>query len=414
MTAREQARAGKRAWQQAILTDKSRRTVLERTAELIDERRDTISKANRQDMQRAEAEATATAVLDRLLLTDARIDGMIQGLHEVAAIPDPLDKTLDEWTLENGLRIRKVTVPLGLIGIIYEARPNVTIEAASLIFRAGNAVILRGGSAAADSNQALVACFQDALREHDLNPLLIQHLEDGSRASGLELMQAHDYVDVLVPRGSRSLIDQVIRDATVPVIQTGDGNCHLYVAASADPAMALELTINAKMQRCSVCNAVETLLVDTQIASRFLPLLAEALAGQCELRLDPTAREILGDDYPAATEEDWATEYNDTILAIRVVDGLEEALEHIRLYSTQHSEGIVTEDREEAERFLQLVDAAAVYHNASLRFTDGGVFGFGGELGISTQKLHARGPMGVEALVSYKYRVYGDGQIRSS
>lgn len=408
----EQATLGKQAWQTAELSDKKRCDVLLRTADLIGSRRQEILDANTMDLARAEETGLSVAMQDRLRLNEQRLDGMIQGLIDVAGLPDPLNKVLDEWTLDNGLHMRKETVPLGLIGIIYEARPNVTIEAASLIFRAGNAVILRGGSAAQHSNEVLVACYQDALESEGLDKHLIQHVEDISRQSSLELMRCHQYVDVLVPRGGRSLIDQVIRDSTVPVIRTGDGNCHIYVARSANLNSALSIIMNAKMQRPSVCNTVETLLLDQSIAAELLPRLAEKLADRCELRLDLEAAAILDGNHSIATVDDWATEYNDTILAVKIVPSLLASMDHIREYGTMHSEAIITEDMVEAERFLNGVDAAAVYVNASTRFTDGAVFGFGGELGISTQKLHARGPMGLEALVSYKYKIVGQGQVR--
>lgn len=408
----EQASLGKQAWQTAELSDKKRCDVLLRTADLIGSRRQEILDANTMDLARAEETGLSVAMQDRLRLNEQRLDGMIQGLIDVAGLPDPLNKVLDEWTLDNGLHMRKETVPLGLIGIIYEARPNVTIEAASLIFRAGNAVILRGGSAAQHSNEVLVACYQDALESEGLDKHLIQHVEDIGRQSSLELMRCHQYVDVLVPRGGRSLIDQVIRDSTVPVIRTGDGNCHIYVARSANLNSALSIIMNAKMQRPSVCNTVETLLLDQSIAAELLPRLAEKLADRCELRLDLEAAAILDGNHSIATVDDWATEYNDTILAVKIVPSLLASMDHIREYGTMHSEAIITEDMVEAERFLNGVDAAAVYVNASTRFTDGAVFGFGGELGISTQKLHARGPMGLEALVSYKYKIVGQGQVR--
>lgn len=412
LSVNEQARAGKEALQKADLSDEKRLKVLLRAAELIDQRRKQIQEANQKDLERGAREGLSLAMQDRLRLTDKRIDGMIKGLEEVAALPDPLGRVLWEKELPNGLKLQRVTVALGLIGIIYEARPNVTVEASSLIFRAGNAVLLRGGSAARESNLALTACLQDALRTEDLDPSLIQLLDDPSREGSRAMMRCHEWIDVLIPRGGRSLIRQVIEDSTVPVIRTGEGNCHTYVDSGADLAEALKICVNAKVQRPSVCNAMETLLVHKDEAEAFLPMLAEALKGTCELRLDPRARAILGSSYKEASEEDFATEYNDYILAVKVVDSLDEAMEHIRRFGTMHSEAILTRDADRAERFLNGVDAAAVYLNASTRFTDGGEFGFGGELGISTQKLHARGPMGLEALVSYKYKIYGSGQVR--
>lgn len=409
LTVEEQARAGKEAWQKTKFAPGQRERVLLKAAELIDARREAIKAANAADLARG---GLSEAMQDRLRLTDARIDSMIDGLKAVAALPDPLGKVLWESQLKNGLKLQRVTVPLGLVGIIYEARPNVTIEASSLIFKAGNAVLLRGGQAALDSNTALAGCLRDALRAEGLDPALIQLLEDPTREGSHEMMRCHDWIDVLIPRGGKSLIRHVIHHSTVPVIRTGEGNCHVYVDEGADLDQALDIVLNAKIQRPSVCNAAETLLVHEAEARAFLPRLAAALDGKCELRADAAALEILGDAAVPATEEDFATEYNDYILAVGVVPSLDAALSHIARYGTQHSEAIVTRDTERAERFLNEVDAAAVYHNASTRFTDGGEFGFGGELGISTQKLHARGPMGLEALVSYKYKIYGDGQVR--
>lgn len=413
MNVTEQARMGKEAWQHAILDGATRKAVLETAAELIIEREAEIDRANREDITRSAAEGMSLAMQDRLRLSSSRIADMAEGLREVAALPDPLGQIQKAWTLPNGLEIKRVSVPLGLVGIIYEARPNVTIEAGSLIFKAGNAVILRGGSAARRSNEILVEIMQEALRRYGLDAALIQLLDDPTREGSLALMRCHEYVDVLIPRGGKQLIAQVVEDASVPVIRTGEGNCHLYVDETADPQMALAILLNGKMQRPSVCNALETFLVHKKEAGSFLPMVAEAMGGKCELRICAEASAILGSAYPRATEEDYATEYNDYILTIKVVAGVDEAIEHINRYGTGHSEAIVTEDLGRAERFLNAVDAAAVYLNASTRFTDGAQFGFGGELGISTQKLHARGPMGLEALVSYKYKIYGDGQIRA-
>lgn len=412
MTVTEQARLGKEAWNTGIPTIDQRNRVLLRTADLLLARQQELLAANQQDQEQAASEGLPLPMQDRLLLTDARINAMVKGLREVTSLPDPLGIVQKDWTLPNGLHIERVSVPLGLVGIIYEARPNVTIEASSLIFKAGNAVILRGGQAAIKSNEFLTGLFQEALREENLDPHLVQHLEDSSREGSAELMRCNDYVDVLIPRGGQGLIQRVVNESRVPVIRTGEGNCHLFVDQAADPDMALSILLNGKLQRPSVCNAIETLLVHEQIADSFLPLAAKALAGQCELRIDEAAAAILGDQYPIATETDYATEYNDYILAVKVVPDLTEAMSHILKYGTEHSETIVTEDSEAAERFLNTVDAAVVYVNASPRFTDGGEFGFGGELGISTQKLHARGPMGLEALVSYKYKVHGTGQVR--
>ncbi len=412
LTVTEQARRGKEAWTKGIPFLEKRNSVLRRTADLIVAREAELLLANEVDLEKAVADGLPVPMQDRLKLTESRVLTMIKGLREVADLPDPLGQVQKAWTLENGLAIERVTVPLGLVGIIYEARPNVTIEAGSLIFKAGNAVILRGGSAAYLSNEFLAGLFQEALVEEGLDPLLIQHLEDTSREGSAVLMQCNDFVDVLIPRGGQGLIRRVVNESRVPVIRTGEGNCHLYVDEAADLEMAAAILVNGKLQRPSVCNAIETLLVHEGIAGAFLPLAATVLEGKCELRIDEASAAILGGDFVRATEADYETEYNDYILAVRVVPDVTEAMEHIRKYGTEHSETIVTENAETAELFLNTVDAAVVYVNASPRFTDGGEFGFGGELGISTQKLHARGPMGLEALVSYKYKVHGTGQIR--
>ncbi len=404
MSVREQAQRGKRCWENAPAGGK-RDDVLRRLALRLSEREAEILQANQADLER-ETELHQ-AMQDRLRLTPARIKAMAEGLREVADLPDPLGQVQMDRTLANGLRITKVTVPLGLVGIIYEARPNVTIEAGSLVFKAGNAVLLRGGSAARCSNEVLVGLFREVLSEMGLEADLVQLLADSSREAGHELMRCHEFVDVLIPRGGPGLIRQVVEEARVPVIRTGEGNCHLYVDEFADLAMAEAILANGKLQRPSVCNATETLLVHQAIAEDFLP----RIAGLCELRVcERSSDYVLG---IPAVEADFATEFNDLVLAVKVVDDLDEAIQHIRHYGTGHSEAIVTTDPAKAEHFLNSIDAAAVYVNASTRFTDGGQFGFGGELGISTQKLHARGPMGLDALVSYKYKIYGKGQVRS-
>ncbi len=367
---------------------------------------------NQKDLDAGAQAGLSASLLDRLALSEARIDGMAQGVREVAALPDPVGVVLSETRRPNGLRIQKVSTPLGVLGIIFEARPNVTSDAAALCLKSGNAVILRGGKEAIRSNIAISDVMRAALREVGLPQDCIQLVEDTSRESATALMRLNAYVDVLIPRGGAGLIRSVVENATVPVIETGVGNCHIYVDKDADPAMAAEITFNAKTSRVSVCNAAESLLVHADIAETVLPLIKARLDEKhTELRGDERAQAILPGIVPA-TDADWGTEYLDYILSIKVVDSLEDAIAHIRTYSSGHSECIVTENAEAAERFLNAVDSAAVYHNASTRFTDGGEFGFGAEIGISTQKLHARGPLGLPQLTSIKYKVYGNGQVR--
>ena len=375
-------------------------------------RREEILAANAQDLEAGKGAGLSQALLDRLALTEGRIQDMKTAVEEVAKAADPVGRALSGETRPNGLRIEKVAVPLGVIGIIYEARPNVTSDAAALCLKAGNAVILRGGKEAIRSNKAVAGVLRDALEEAGLPADCVQLVEDTSRQSAQELMSLTQYLDVLIPRGGAGLIRSVKENARVPVIETGVGNCHVYVDASADLDMAAEIIYNAKCSRPSVCNAIETILVHQDAAKAALPKIKARLdEKQVELRGCDRARAILPGITPAV-EEDWATEYLDYILAVKVVGSLEEALGHIARYSTGHSECIVTQDYTAAQRFLNEVDAAAVYVNASTRFTDGGQFGLGAEIGISTQKLHARGPMGLEQLVSYKFLIRGSGQVR--
>ena len=375
-------------------------------------RREEILAANAQDLEAGKGLGLSQALLDRLALTEGRIQDMKTAVEEVAKAADPVGRVLSGETRPNGLRIEKVAVPLGVIGIIYEARPNVTSDAAALCLKAGNAVILRGGKEAIRSNKAVAGVLRDALEEAGLPADCVQLVEDTSRQSAQELMGLTQYLDVLIPRGGAGLIRSVKENARVPVIETGVGNCHVYVDASADLDMAAEIIYNAKCSRPSVCNAIETILVHQDAAKAALPKIKARLdEKQVELRGCDRARAILPGITPAV-EEDWATEYLDYILAVKVVGSLEEALGHIARYSTGHSECIVTQDYTAAQRFLNEVDAAAVYVNASTRFTDGGQFGLGAEIGISTQKLHARGPMGLEQLVSYKFLIRGSGQVR--
>lgn len=371
-----------------------------------------ILSANREDVEAARAGGMSPSMLDRLSLSEARVKGMAEGVRDVAKLPDPVGRVLSGSTLACGLAMEKIAVPLGVIGIIFEARPNVTSDAAALCLKSGNACILRGGKEAIRSNTAIAKVMRGALREAGLNENCICLVEDTDRATATAMMRLNRYIDCLIPRGGAGLIRSVVENATVPVIETGVGNCHAYVEKTADIAMAAEIVFNAKTSRPSVCNALETLLVDEAIAETALPVIAARLKEKnVELRGCPRTCAILPEAVPAC-ENDYAVEFLDYILAVKVVSGIDEAIAHIRRYSSHHSECIVTRDLAAARRFTREVDSAAVYVNASTRFTDGGVFGLGAEIGISTQKLHARGPMGLEALVSYKYVLYGDGQVR--
>lgn len=386
---------------------------LQAMAKSLKERSSMILEANHEDMEAARNKGLSKTLLDRLLLTSDRIREMVNGLRALVDLPDPVGEVVRMWTRPNGLQIGKMRVPLGVIGIIYEARPNVTVDAAGLCLKAGNAVILRGGSEAFNSNQAIAQVISGAATNAGLPAGTIQLVSTTDREAVNIMLKMNEFLDVLIPRGGAGLIQTVVQNATVPVLETGVGNCHTYVEEDADLEMAEKIVINAKTQRPGVCNAMETLLVHAKVAGAFLPKVAADLwAKGVELRGCPRTREILPEVVPA-TEEDWGTEYLDLILAVRVVDGLGEALEHINTYGTGHSEAIVTSSYTKARTFLQQVDAAAVFVNASTRFTDGHEFGFGAEIGISTQKMHARGPMGLEELTSIKYIVYGDGQVRS-
>lgn len=378
--------------------------LISRTQEILD--------ANAKDMENAVKNGMNSGLQDRLRLTPERIAGMAEGLREVAALPDCIGEVMEETERPNGLKIKKVRVPMGVIGIIYEARPNVTADAFGLCFKTGNAVILKGGSDALYSNIAIVKVLREALESCGLPADAVGLIADTDRAVTVEFMKLKEYVDLLIPRGSAGLIRSVVENSTIPVIETGTGNCHVYIDSEADLDMAANIVYNAKTQRIGVCNACESLVVHSAVREEFLPKLAAILAPKnVELRGDERIREVLTDCVPA-TEEDYGTEYLDYILSLKTVDSVEEAIEHINRYSTKHSECIVTENRQTAEKFLNEIDAACVYWNASTRFTDGFEFGFGAEIGISTQKLHARGPMGLKELTSYKYTIYGDGQTR--
>ena len=379
--------------------------------EILDQQ-DKILAANAIDIENAKAKGMAQGLVDRLLLTPSRIDGIVEGMRQVVGLEDPIGEVISMKQRPNGMMVGQKRVPLGVIGIIYEARPNVTADAFALCFKTGNAVILRGGSDAIHSNQAIVDAIREGLKKCEIPEDAIQLLSDTSRETATEFMRLNGYLDVLIPRGGAGLIRSVVQNSTVPVIETGTGNCHIYVDESADFDMALDILFNAKTQRIGVCNACESTLIHRSIAAEFLPMMKKRLdEKQVEIRADEDACAIIP-EFVKATEEDWGTEYLDYIMSCKIVDSVEEAITHINKYNTGHSEAIITSDYDNAQKFLNEVDAAAVYVNASTRFTDGFEFGFGAEIGISTQKLHARGPMGLLALTSTKYIIYGNGQIR--
>lgn len=393
-------------------TDK-KNEVLNAVAKKLTETADKLLAANAVDVENGRKNNMPEGMIDRLMLSEARIEGMAEGLRQVAELEDPIGEITGMKKRPNGLMIGQKRVPLGVIGIIYEARPNVTADAFGLCFKTGNAVILKGGSDAIHSNTAIVECIREALKENGVTEDAVQLITDTSRETAAEFMKLNRYVDVLIPRGGKGLISAVVNQSTIPVIETGTGNCHIYVDETADLQNAADIVMNAKTQRVSVCNACESLLVHEKVKDEFLPVLAERLRTKnVEMRADEAAKKLIPDAVPAA-EEDWGTEYLDYILSIKVVKSVEEAIAHINWYNTGHSEAILTNNYAHAQKFLDEVDAAAVYVNASTRFTDGFEFGFGAEIGISTQKLHARGPMGLQALTSTKYIIYGNGQIRS-
>ncbi len=394
-------------------TGETRRGLLLAMADEVERRAEIILSANSADMEQARGEGVSGALLDRLLLTEDRISGMAAGLRSVANLPDPVGMITGGWTLANGIRLQRVRVPLGVIAVIYEARPNVTADAAGLCVKSGNAALLRGSSYSIRSNGSIGAALQTALNQVGLPEQAVQIVEDTSRAGVKELMQAKDWVDLLVPRGGPGLIAAIEAEATVPYVIDGAGNCHVYVDAGADLEKAGPIVFNSKVQRPGVCNAAETLVIHEAVVDSFLPLIArQLLDAGVELRGDERACSLVDEMLPA-TEDDWGTEYHDLIMAVRVVPDLDAAINHIISYGTGHTEAIVTEDLTAAARFTQEIDAAAIMVNASTRFTDGEQFGFGAEIGISTQKLHVRGPMGLEALTSERYVLFGDGQIRT-
>lgn len=406
-------RARAAAQRLATVSSATKDRALGAMAGALESRADEILDANNSDLERTETEGIGGALIDRLTLTPERIADMAGGLRDVARLTDPVGEVLDGWTLPNGVRITKVRVPLGVVGIIYEARPNVTVDAAGLCVKSGNACILRGSRTAISSNLVLARIIDEAGSEAGLPRDSVQLVPSTDRESAKQLMRMREYVDVLIPRGGADLIRTTIEESTVPVIETGVGNCHVYVDAHADLDKALPILINAKTQRPGVCNAAETLLVHRSVADAFLPAaVAELLARGVELRGDDRTR-AYSDRINAATEDDWYAEYLDLILAVKVVDTLDEAIEHVNTYGSRHTDAIVTEDYTAARRFAAEVDAACVMVNASTRFSDGGEFGFGAEIGISNQKLHARGPMALAELTSYKFVLEGTGQVRS-
>ena len=409
----EMGKKAKEAARTLAVNGQEKNDELKLIAKAIIDNTDAILAANKIDVDNGRANGLTESIIDRLSLSKTRIEGMAQGVLDVAALPDPIGAVLSGSKRPNGLNITKVRVPIGVIGIIFEARPNVTSDAASLCLKSGNAVILRGGKEAINSNKCIADIMRSALEKSALDKNCIQLIEDTTRQSSVELMGLVDYLDLLIPRGGAGLIKAVVENAKVPVIETGVGNCHVFVDESADIDMAANIIYNAKTSRPSVCNAIETILVHKNIAEKALPVIKARLDEKnVELRGCERTREILGDSVIPAIEADWATEYLDYILAVKVVDSIDEAIAHITKYSSGHSECIVTENYKNANRFKNEVDAAAVYVNASTRFTDGGMFGLGAEIGISTQKIHARGPMGLNELTSMKFIIEGDGQIR--
>ncbi|MBP5857800.1 glutamate-5-semialdehyde dehydrogenase [Marivibrio halodurans] len=406
----KRARAAARAL--ALAPAETKRRALDRAAELIRARAEDIAAANEKDMEFGRAKGLNDALLDRLKLTPERIEGIAAGVAATAALPDPVGRVLAEWDRPNGLHIERVATPLGVIGVIYESRPNVTADAGALCLKSGNAAILRGGSESLNSSAALVSCLADALEESGLSRDAVQMIPTRDRAAVGALLRLSEHVDVIVPRGGKSLIERVQTEARMPVFAHLEGLCHLYIHAAADPEKAAAIALNAKMRRVGICGAAETLLIDKAVAETLLPRIASSLSeAGCELRGDAAARRIV----PAmaeAVEQDWFTEYLAPILSVRVVDGIDQAVAHVNHYGSHHTEAIVTEDQAAADRFLAECDSAIVMHNASTQFADGGEFGMGAEIGISTGRMHARGPVGAEQLCSFKYRVRGTGQTR--
>lgn len=394
------------------VTTEQKNNALGIIADMLEENIKKIVSANAVDIENGRKNGLGDGLIDRLMLNADRIKAMADGARQVASLPDPCGRLLSEYKKDNGLDIKKITVPLGVIGIIFEARPNVTVDAAALCLKSGNAVILRGGKEAINSNTALADIMREALAKAGFPQDVIQLVGDTSRQSATDMMNMNEYLDCLIPRGGKGLIKAVVENSTVPVIETGSGNCHIYVDESADIDMAANIIFNAKTQRISVCNACESLVINSKIINKALPIIAKKLKEKdVEIRGDERAQKACELVVPA-TDEDFATEYLDYIISVKTVDTIDEAIAHINANSTGHSEAIITENKENAEKFLKCIDSSSVYVNASTRFTDGGEFGLGAEIGISTQKLHARGPMGLEQLTSTKYLIYGDGQVR--
>lgn len=407
--------AGKRAKAAAksimLRTNEEKNEALNLIADALLENTDLIIKENEKDIENAKNKGMKPSLVDRLLLTADRVKALSMAVREITLLTDPIGEVIEQWERPNGLKLKKLRVPMGVIGIIYEARPNVTVDAAVLCLKGGSSVLLRGGSDAINSNKCLVDVMRQALSKTKISPDAVMLCEDTSRESATAMMKMNEYLDVLIPRGGAGLIQSVVQNATVPVIETGTGNCHVYVDESADIEMAKNIIINAKTQRTGVCNAAETMLVHEKISKEFLPLAFEALTKKgCRILGCEKTRAIIPCE--EATEKDFATEFLDLILSVKVVESVEEAIDHVEKYSTHHSDAIITQNMDNKEKFFREVNSAAVYHNASTRFTDGGEFGFGAEMGISTQKLHARGPMGLREITTYKYVIEGTGQTR--
>lgn len=404
--------ANKASYKLSVTDAETKNKALLAIADALEANCERILTANQADLNNAEKNGMTKAMLDRLRLTKERISSMAEGVRQVAALPDPIGEIIDEWERPNGLNIAKKRVPMGVIAIIYEARPNVTVDAGALCLKTSNAVVLRGGSEAIRSNVEIMKIMQEAAYANGICEGSLNIIEDTSRETATGLMQLNGYIDMLIPRGGQGLIRAVVQNATVPVVETAAGNCHIYVDEKCDFDMAEKIILNAKVSRPSVCNACETLLIHEKIAKDFLPVIAKALKEHnVEIRACEKCIELLP-ELGKATEDDWYKEYNDYIIAVRIVKDLDEAIAHINKYNTGHSDAIITDDAAHAEKFLNEIDAAAVYVNASTRFTDGFEFGFGAEIGISTQKMHARGPMGLNELTSVKYVIHGNGQIR--
>ncbi|MCX8183902.1 MAG: glutamate-5-semialdehyde dehydrogenase [Crenarchaeota archaeon] len=394
-----------------VATTPVKNAALEKMAEQIEKRKEEIIQENRRDVEAAEARGASSSLIDRLLLNEKRVREMVEGLRQVVSLPDPVGEIIEGWRTRHGLEIKKVRVPLGVIGVIYEARPNVTVDITGLALKAGNAVVLRGGSEALNSNKILVEIMRNAVKNL-VDPEAIQLIENPSRELVGLLLKQDKYIDVIIPRGSAQFIRFVKENSLIPVIETGAGNCHIFVNWDADLEMATKIIVNAKVQRPAVCNAVRKVLVHSKIAEKYLPKLVDTLRGYNVVIKGCERSRMIVPTLVEATEEDWYEEYMDLTLAVKIIDSLEEAIQHVNKYGSKHSDAIITSNLQDAELFTRLVDSSTVYVNASTRFTDGGQFGFGAEVGISTQKLHARGPMGLREITTTKYVVYGSGQIR--